>query len=294
MHRFLYLVLLFFAFSCEGQKEQSVLIGTYEAKDGPILFGLHPYNNFVVGESKIAHYKGATGYKHNSWNGLYVRRDSLLDVLVYFNFYADGNIGATSASTRQRRLQLTVRSNGENNLLIRKNKPLLYDTLPNISFSKPVTEAYRKVADTVEYYPLPVTNCEEYGFNRVKMPGLEKYGPQSTHTAEQAIIDLLAEYLNSTIENFTTESNGERIVTASALLKMNPLTDFPLPAVAIIDNHTEYATAKLKGLLESFTARNLQEFNHPDLQDYLLVVIGVNEEGICVMPPDHEGLWIED
>lgn len=294
MHRLLYFGLLFLIFSCEGQKAQSSLIGTYEAEDVTFLIGSHPYDRIIVGENKIAHYMGATGFRHNSWNGLYVRKDSLLDILVYFNFYVDGNIGTTSVSTRQRRLQLTVSNDGDNNLLIRKNKRLPYDTLPNISFSKPAIEAYRRVVDTVGFHPLPIYNCEEYGFNRMKLPGMKKHGQGATHTAEQAIIDLLAEYLNSTIENFTTESNGERIVTASALLKMNPLADFPLPAVTIIDNHTEYATAKLKGLLESFTARNLQEFKHPNLQDFLLVVIGVNEEGICVMPPDHAGLWIED
>lgn len=291
MSRLLCLFLLVSSFSCEGQNAMISIVGTYELLEGTAVLPTYKhYDRYTIGKTDISYATGATGHMHYSWKGFYVRNDSLLDVLIYFSSTMDGNVGWRTASTVQKKLQLIVRENGGEVLIARKNSPaplplhgaiVRLNTLPHADFS-----IYSQKSDSVRFYPLEPAGCNGYT-NSVLSAEIPKHWTKDpTYRAEKKVYKLLSEYLNTELEAVPASQNLPKLACV-ALLKMDVLTDFPLPEVTIICNSTPYSTERLIILMNKFLTKKLRAFRDTDLQDFLLVTIVVREEGVCVLLPQY-------
>lgn len=291
MKQFAYLLPFLVLSACVVSQAESSVAGTYELIEGGTFNLMNEYDVYTISEGQIAYRSGRSGQGHHSWRGFYLRQDSLMEVFTYFSLYQDGNVGFTTADTRQWRSRLTIRENDGQPLLVRKNPPSPIGTFPNISFSPPAMEVYTKISDSIKFYPPPVTDCLLYGNSRMQYSHFQKTGADSTQMAEQMLYDLLTDHLNSLLETVTFDPASRKRKAATVLLKLNPSPEFPLPEITVVDNSTPYSKEQIMTSFQSFKAKRIRAFNSPHLQDYLLVVMTVNEDGICVLPPYRRGFF---
>lgn len=273
-------------------------MGTYHISKGSAShFATNEYGNYSIGEKEITYRAGRSGVAHHSWKGFYARRDSVLDVLVYFRETWDGNVGWRTTNGWQSRISLIVREEADGKQLIRRS-PF---TMPMSALAAPIKVdpalqrefvAYIQVSDSAKFNPSQPKNysdCEEKKSKR-KVQKREKWG--SNQKAEFKVLRLLAKYLNEKLEAISVDVHPGKNTTVTALLKMNQLSTFPLPDVTIISNSTGYPTDQLSTLFNSFLVRRRSAFDNPDLQDYLLVIMTTNEDGVCVLPTPIRPRWI--
>jgi len=292
------MLLILISFSCCSQKTPLLLDGCYDFQGGTYFVGLYPYDQYNIEGDTIQYRGGATGYRHISWKGVYVRQDSMLDVLVYFGSTMDGNIGWQTADTRQKRIQLVVRETNEGIQLLRKLPTEQPDRTAALSalpiMRSPAEGLYQKGSDTVQPRRFSVVNCGGYGGEKFRLDVTKKWLETPTCRAEVKVQNLLEDHLNANLKRVSIEAQAQRISSATALLKMKSTADFPLPTITVLENSTPYAKEELEGTFTAFIDKKLRAFNNPDLQDYLLVTILVQEDDICVLPPARSGILMSD